>query len=1761
VTHLYALVIAEDRSGRTKRTLTTAGPEVYDYGNPVVVDITIPNGPDRVLVVEMRPGASLSEPVLYAGVSSTFDLSLADPRPQQVHVAMEPVPCLDETDGGPHCAVRVAGADGGVPRSGVPWVWLALDRGRGSGERISHHPEFPACPDDGGCGDAVREDGGMVRWPLSPCEAPTPSLGCARAVYVRFRNDEEYESRTLSATVVLDQVAPALAPGASTVEPPLANPETFLTVRLRADEPLAEPPCLAVVPVVDGGAAPTAPVCSQGSPGFASPPFDGATDVFTFMGSVKVGALVAAPGRYHVLATLQDVVGNKSSVVVVGEFHHDATEPVLADVAVHGGVARDGLPPVFGVPGTIQVSFRAPDAVEVGATLAGGGEFTCRAPEDGLHVCELPLTDAHVGDGEERGDVVWIDARDRAGNPASVSRRVVLDRKPPQVTPVISSATVGMGQSLRYAVTLDEPVSSMSTPRLTAGSAGAGAPVFPGVPDAGMMAYAWTLEPGAWEELRPNRVDYDVEVACADLVGNPCGANALRFNVDVVPPEVELDLAGTFAPDGGAVRLGNQGTLTVTARVGDARSMRAEIQTCGVGASLACAQESDARVERGTLACHVTWTADAPVECARAVRVTVQDDHGNTTQVSKPVVLDAEPPALASLSVDYQPPPGSPLSVVEVAGRGAEVGVRYVARELLVAGAATMVAETPSRVVVEPWVAANSEPTGGRFTRVADGTEPLGPLCLVFTLTDLVGNVGTVRAGGADPSCDDVTVDRPVEFLHQCEGACSFTLGVDQERVRFVRSPWGHGPCAESCEGGVCAQALQPAGALVSGTGVGDLPPGTFTLPRGGGPTKLQVWARPSVFQPSSLADGSGTLLATLDCNGDGSCATKPFANTPQLGVVVTGVDRAGKESLPAPITHAEMVVSLNAASARNPHRLLAMTNVAETLEPPTSVQVPPDREVVASEGCGKHTLVGTKPWRKVQSSGVLPSALLDFSMTYDLARDRVVVVGGYIGTTEVREWDGLRWQVISPEGVGPDLRNGSRMVFDTRRGRPFLFSGVSATLGTPQRDAWEWDGASWRLVWSLPDDDVTSVGPPGREGSVLVHAPDTGHTLMVGGSWLLRPGFPAFHQDAWLWDGYGWVPAPSAGSPPGALAYAAGAYDEARHRYVLFGGVTFTLQPTIGFALLNTLWEFDGATWTRREVSGAWPAARFGAHMAYDGSRGKVVLWSGCRDLRQGGSGSRPFCEAVLGDFWEWDGVAWTAITPPGPRPLARYLGAMTHIPPRQELLLFGGLGRSEWPDIYMDSWAFQDQQWREVKPAVQAPDATYYPAVAYDPDRDVLSTLGGTATDTTVRPRSLWEWNNGVWNVPAAGAQGPGGRTYAVAVYDRGRRTTVLYGGEDDSGALGDLWEWDGANWVDAWSNPPSNPPAVGPRARVGHAMAYDEKRGRVVLFGGDGGPLLNDTWEWDGSSWTPGVDSGSRPSARSDAAMAYCPTLEAIVLFSGWTSGMTGHAADLWRYDHTGWHAIMTADGPWADDPAGATPPTLFSTCTYAGRPVPCPMRYVAMATHHARGTVLLWGGQLRSSRPSDVLWEYDGEANEWARRGPGPGWPAAQLRASLFVRDDDTVLLYGGSTGWPVQEVWHGDFRAGRRPGFTFVTELAETGLDPRAITGLAVRARAGGTQGASLWGWHAAGAALRGGGWTSLARIEETPDGLGGNVNPGLLEWSVSGPAAREYVQGALVRASFQVRSVGVSDADWGEAAVSLDYVEARVRYDLPDTDP
>lgn len=146
----------------------------------------------------------------------------------------------------------------------------------------------------------------------------------------------------------------------------------------------------------------------------------------------------------------------------------------------------------------------------------------------------------------------------------------------------------------------------------------------------------------------------------------------------------------------------------------------------------------------------------------------------------------------------------------------------------------------------------------------------------------------------------------------------------------------------------------------------------------------------------------------------------------------------------------------------------------------------------------------------------------------------------------------------------------------------------------------------------------------------------------------------------------------------------------------------------------------------------------------------------------------------------------------------------------------------------------------WERMAVAAPAP-ARYYHSLTRAQD-DALWLFGGTPGDDKEPFGSLYRLGDGVW---IAGPDGPPPREKHAAAYHRQSAQLLVFGGLGFD-LLDDTWTFDGAKWVDV-----SSP---GPSPRKQAAAAYHPDSEMVVLFGGQGAGdvFLSDTWLWDGKSW---------------------------------------------------------------------------------------------------------------------------------------------------------------------------------------------------------------------------------------------------------------------------------------------------------------------
>jgi len=283
--------------------------------------------------------------------------------------------------------------------------------------------------------------------------------------------------------------------------------------------------------------------------------------------------------------------------------------------------------------------------------------------------------------------------------------------------------------------------------------------------------------------------------------------------------------------------------------------------------------------------------------------------------------------------------------------------------------------------------------------------------------------------------------------------------------------------------------------------------------------------------------------------------------------------------------------------------------------------------------------------------------------------------------------------------------------------------------------------------------------------------------------------------------------------------------------------------------------------------------------------------------------------------------------------------------------------------------------------------------PAMAYDAARGETVLFGGIA-DLQYHLADTWRWDGSAWTRSSASDSDypPYARNFAAMAYDSARGRVVLFGGHDGTHALNDTWEWDGSTWT-------QRRPATSPPARSRHAMAYDSARGRVVLFGGNFGPGISDTWEWDGTNWVQRTPA-TNPPARYGAAMAYDSARGRTVLFGGWGNE---YLSDTWEWD----------GNDWVQRSPSAAPPARF---------------YHAMAYDIARNRVVLFGGSTSTNgvNPMSDTWEWDG--NAWLQRAPAVSPPARSTHVMAYDPARGRVVLFGGSGGGFRSDTWEWDGNA-------------------------------------------------------------------------------------------------------------------------------------
>jgi len=272
-------------------------------------------------------------------------------------------------------------------------------------------------------------------------------------------------------------------------------------------------------------------------------------------------------------------------------------------------------------------------------------------------------------------------------------------------------------------------------------------------------------------------------------------------------------------------------------------------------------------------------------------------------------------------------------------------------------------------------------------------------------------------------------------------------------------------------------------------------------------------------------------------------------------------------------------------------------------------------------------------------------------------------------------------------------------------------------------------------------------------------------------------------------------------------------------------------------------LWSWDGERWRLLTADTSGPRWRNFASVAYDSTRNVLMLYGGLQSESQN-----------FEDTWEWDGTSWKQLAGEGPGP--RESAAMTYDSARERVILFGGAQSGR---MTGDTWEWDGSQWTQA--AIDGPAARFPAGFAYDEVHQNVMLFGGHAFDTQGMTTydDTWIWDGVIWEEMPV--QGPSPRDGAEAIFTPHSGGILLFGGAEigsDVRLLNDTWLWDGDQWNQFQTE--------GPPGRVHLAMAFDQRRGKMIMTGGSNAPgaVLSDTWEWDGQTWV--CLEGCKSTAKS-------------------------------------------------------------------------------------------------------------------------------------------------------------------------------------------------------------------------------------------------------------------------------------------------------
>ena len=286
--------------------------------------------------------------------------------------------------------------------------------------------------------------------------------------------------------------------------------------------------------------------------------------------------------------------------------------------------------------------------------------------------------------------------------------------------------------------------------------------------------------------------------------------------------------------------------------------------------------------------------------------------------------------------------------------------------------------------------------------------------------------------------------------------------------------------------------------------------------------------------------------------------------------------------------------------------------------------------------------------------------------------------------------------------------------------------------------------------------------------------------------------------------------------------------------------------------------------------------------------------------------------------------------------------------------------------------------------------PIGRFLPAFTYDPVNERIMMFGGGIDNDELNDTWIFDYQTKVWSKLNLETS-PTPRHSAVMVYDSADEVIILFGGYNGRSITNDIWIFDCK--TEAWSECTQE---VTPPGRMSHAMVYDSKNDKVIIFSGYGssGPNECDTWVYDypTNTWQE-MSPLNSPNARYGASCVYDEVNESMILFGG-NNDPSGsiYLSDTWRYDY--------ATNTWTEVESTSQPLGLKWSC----------MTYDSIDQKS-----ILFGGGSAAFQTENETWIYDSMAIEWEKKYPDVVPPSREAFGFAFDTVNEKGILFGGING--------------------------------------------------------------------------------------------------------------------------------------------------